>query len=136
MPVKPARAPLAQEEASGGMALLIVDMISTWDFDDADKIAPRAVEISRRIGALKRRCVEAGAPPIYVNDNSERWRSEFREQVRTSIEISKVGASIAASLRPSDAERSTRTQLNESHGIATPPADEIELPARRDAPAR
>ena len=102
MPVKPDRAPLAEEEASGGMALLIVDMISTWDFDDADKIALRAIEISQRIGVLKRRCVEAGVPAIYVNDNRERWRSEFLELVRNSIETSEVGATIAASLRPSD----------------------------------
>lgn len=204
MPVKPDRAPLAEEEANGGMALLIVDMIGTWDFDDADKIAPRAVEIARRIGALKRRCVEAGVPAIYVNDNRERWRSEFGELVRTSIETSQTAATIAASLRPSaddyavlkpkhsafyatpldlllrhlrvrkliitgvatdqciamsatearmrdyevivpadcvaaqTPERSDRAlaELNESHGIATPPAEALELPARRNAPAR
>ena len=78
MPVKPERAPLADREAKAGMALLVVDMISTWDFADADKLAPAAITISRRIGALKRRCARAGVPVIYVNDNRDRWRSEFR----------------------------------------------------------
>jgi nicotinamidase-related amidase len=102
MPVRPDRAPLADRPASGGMALLVVDMISTWDFADAGKLAPAAVAIAPRIGALKRRCVRAGVPVIYVNDNRGRWRSEFRELVRISIASSDAGAAIAKSLLPQD----------------------------------
>ena len=82
MPVDPERAPLADAPAGHGTALLIIDMISTWDFPDADKLAPRAAAIAPRIGALKLRCARAGMPAIYVNDNRERWRSEFREIAR------------------------------------------------------
>ncbi len=102
MPVNPDRAPLAETEARGGMALLVVDMISTWDFADADKLAPAALAIAPRIGALKQRCVRAGVPVIYVNDNRDRWRSEFRELVRVSIAESATGAAIAGSLLPHD----------------------------------
>ena len=102
MPVKPERAPLAQAQASGGMALLVIDMISTWDFADADKLAPAAVAIAPRIGALKRRCARAGVPVVYVNDNRDRWRSEFKELVRVSAAESKAGAAIAESLIPGD----------------------------------
>ena len=102
MPVKPERAPLANAQARGGVALLVIDMISTWDFPDADKLAPAAVAIAPRIGALKRRCVAAGVPVIYVNDNRDRWRSEFRELVRVSIAESDAGAAIAERLLPGD----------------------------------
>ena len=102
MPVKPDRAPLADRSAGGGMALLVIDMISTWDFDGAEKIVAAATAIAPRIGALKRRCVRAGVPVIYVNDNRGRWRSEFRELVRISIEESKTGAAIARHLQPED----------------------------------
>jgi nicotinamidase-related amidase len=102
MPVKPERAPLADAEANGGMALLIVDMISTWDFEGADKITPAAIAIAPRLGALKQRCVRAGVPVIYVNDNRGHWRSEFRELVRESIAESEAGAAIAKSLMPQD----------------------------------
>jgi len=102
MPVKPERAPLADRQARAGMALLIVDMISTWDFADGDKLARAAAAIAPRIGKLKERCADAGVPVIYVNDNRDRWRSEFRELVRVSVEQSKAGAAIAASLRPGD----------------------------------
>ena len=100
MPVKPDRAPLADRPASGGMALLVVDMISAWDFPDADKLASAAIAIAPRIGALKQRCLRAGVPVIYVNDNRGRWRSEFSELVRVSIVESETGARIAQSLRP------------------------------------
>ena len=100
MPVKPDRAPLADRSASGGMALLVIDMISSWDFADADKLAPAAIAIAPRIGALKRRCLRAGVPVIYVNDNRGRWRSEFSELVRVSIVESEAGAAIAKSLEP------------------------------------
>jgi nicotinamidase-related amidase len=102
MPVKPDRAPLADSRARGGLALLVIDMISTWDFADAGKLAPAAARIAPRIGALKRRCVRAGVPVIYVNDNRGRWRSEFRALVRLSIAESEFGAAIAKSLLPGD----------------------------------
>ena len=102
MPVKPDRAPLADRPAHAGTALLVIDMISTWDFPDAEKIVRAAVAIAPRIGALKRRCVRAGVPVIYVNDNRGRWRSEFRELVRVSIAESAAGAAIAKHLQPED----------------------------------
>jgi nicotinamidase-related amidase len=102
VPVKPDRAPLADRPAPDGSALLVVDMISTWDFAGADKIVRAALAIAPRIGALKRRCLRAGVPVIYVNDNRGRWRSEFRELVRVSVESSEAGAAIAASLLPRD----------------------------------
>jgi len=102
MPVKPDRAPLADRAAPGAMALLIVDMVSSWDFPDADALAPAALAIAPRIGALKRRCRSAGVPVVFVNDNRGRWRSEFRELVRVSSAESETGAAIAEQLQPGD----------------------------------
>ncbi len=102
MPVKPDRAPLADRAASGAIALLIIDMISTWDFIDAAKVVPGAIAIARRIGVLKQRCARAGVPVVFVNDNRGRWRSEFRALVRLSIEESETGAAIAEHLQPDD----------------------------------
>jgi nicotinamidase-related amidase len=102
MPVKPDRAPLADDAANGAMALLVVDMISTWDFDGADKLCRVAQAIAPRIGALKRRFVRAGVPVVFVNDNRGRWRSEFRALVERSVETSEPGAAIAGSLAPGD----------------------------------
>ena len=51
MPVKPDRAPLADRPAHAGTALLVIDMISTWDFVDADKIVRGGASPSRRASA-------------------------------------------------------------------------------------
>ena len=102
MPVKPDRAPLADRVAAGGMALLVIDMVSSWDFPDADVLSRAALAIAPRIGALKRRCIDAGVPVVFVNDNRGRWRSEFRELVRASIAESTTGAAIAEQLQPGD----------------------------------
>jgi len=106
MPVKPDRAPLADRVAAGGMALLVIDMVSSWDFPDADVLSRAALAIAPRIGALKRRCIDAGVPVVFVNDNRGRWRSEFRELVRVSIVESEIGAAIAEHLRPGDGDYS------------------------------
>ncbi len=106
MPVDPARAPLAERSAAHATALLVVDMISTWDFPDAERLAPRAVAIASRIAALKRRCERAGIPIVYVNDNRDRWRSDFRELASLSARASSAGAAIARCLAPSESDYS------------------------------
>src|SRR3982751_4641808 len=102
MPVKPDRAPLADQQATGGTALLVIDMVSTWDFPDGETLGRAARAIAPKIGALKQRCIHAGVPVIFVNDNRGRWRSEFHELVRVSILESETGASIAESLQPDE----------------------------------
>jgi len=119
MPVKPQRAPLADRAATSGLALLVVDMVSSWDFEDADSLAPRALAIAPRIGSLKRRCLQAHVPVVFVNDNRGRWRSEFRELVRASIDESETGAAIAEHLRPADGDYSV-LKPKQSAFYATP----------------
>ncbi|HTJ07279.1 MAG TPA: isochorismatase family cysteine hydrolase [Caldimonas sp.] len=119
MPVKPDRAPLADRVAAGGMALLVIDMVSSWDFPDADVLSRAALAIAPRIGALKRRCIDAGVPVVFVNDNRGRWRSEFRELVRVSIVESEIGAAIAEHLRPGDGDYSV-LKPKQSAFYATP----------------
>lgn len=75
-------------------------MISFWDFPDADELARHAVMIASPIAALKRRCGRTGIPVIYVNDNRNRWRSEFRELASHAAGATAAGAAIAKSLMP------------------------------------
>jgi nicotinamidase-related amidase len=57
-------------------ALLILDLISDFDFVDGERLYGRALPLGRRIAALKKRARAAGIPTIYVNDNAGRWRSD------------------------------------------------------------
>lgn len=91
---------LAPECATQGIALLIIDMISPWDFPDARKLLPGARGIAKAISALKRRCHEAGAPVVYANDNRGRWRSNFPEVVQCSLDAGGPAAEITRALMP------------------------------------
>jgi nicotinamidase-related amidase len=84
------------------MALLIIDMISSWEFPDAAKLLPRAAAIAPRIAALKARCRRSGIPVIYANDNRGQWRSDFRQVVRDALAQGGAGALITQQLQPDD----------------------------------
>jgi len=93
---------LGAEAAPGGMALLIVDMISCWSFPDAEKLLPGALAIAPRIAALKARCARARVPAIYANDNMGRWRSDFARLVAMSLDCGGNAAAVTTALRPSE----------------------------------
>jgi len=83
-------------------ALVIVDMISCWDFPDAAHLLPAAHAITPRIAALKRRCQQQGVPVIYTNDNRGRWQSDFSSLVALSLKCGGEIAEITQALRPDE----------------------------------
>jgi nicotinamidase-related amidase len=83
-------------------ALLIIDMISSWDFPDAEALLPGALEITPRIAALKARCRRDGVPVVYANDNRGRWRSQFDRLVDDSRAAGGDAARITEILMPDD----------------------------------
>lgn len=87
-------------QGTGKSVLLIIDMISCWDFPDADKLIVGAQSIARNIGALKRRCARADVPVIYANDNQGQWRSDFVSLAKESKKAGGVGAEITEMLMP------------------------------------
>jgi nicotinamidase-related amidase len=99
MPAEP-KVSLADEHAAGGTALLIVDMISDWQFPDADKLLPAALAVAPPIAALKARCRAVGVPTIYANDNRGLWRSDLRDVVERSLAVDGDGAHITRALKP------------------------------------
>ena len=110
---------LANEAANGATGLLIVDMISCWDFPDADKLLPVATALSKRISALKRRCRRAGVPVIYANDNRGRWRSDFGALIELSVACGGAGAAITSELMP-DHDDYFVLKPQQSSFVATP----------------
>src|SRR4051795_5036847 len=69
----------------GRTALLIVDMISSFDFEDGEKVAESAREAVPNITELARRARDEGVPIAYVNDNYGGWsdtRDDLIERMR------------------------------------------------------
>ena len=93
---------LAEERAAGETVLLVIDMFSRWDYDDAERLLGGAERIAPAIAALRRRCRAAGVPVIYANDNAGRWRSDFGDVVRSAREAGGAGARIAELLAPGE----------------------------------
>ncbi|HEX7689285.1 MAG TPA: isochorismatase family cysteine hydrolase [Burkholderiaceae bacterium] len=89
-------------EHSNGSALLILDMISRWDYPDGATLLRHALRVAPAIAALRMRCRERDVPVIYANDNSGQWRSDFKFVVREALESPGGGARIAQMLEPGD----------------------------------
>jgi nicotinamidase-related amidase len=82
-------------------ALLVIDMISRWDFPDAAALLPRALAIAPRVAQLAERWRrEAHWPVIFANDNHGRWRSERSALYEAALAEGGDGARIARLLRP------------------------------------
>lgn len=83
-------------------ALLIVDMISDFSFPDGDKLVRHAEEAAPAIAAIRARFQSQKRPVIYVNDNFDRWTSEFSELVDWASRGGSLGRKIVDLLLPGD----------------------------------
>ena len=67
-------------------ALVVIDMLNTYDFDDADALAESAEEVVPNIAKLLARAEDEDVPIIYVNDNYGDWNSSADELVKRALE--------------------------------------------------
>jgi nicotinamidase-related amidase len=58
------------------VALLVIDVLTTFQFPDGDEILQGALAIRDELARLKERARKVGIPTLYVNDNFGDWRSE------------------------------------------------------------
>ncbi|MEU2777307.1 isochorismatase family cysteine hydrolase [Streptomyces sp. NPDC007162] len=83
-----------------GRALVVIDMINTYDHEDAELLLPAAEQVVPVLADLIGRARKAGVPVIYVNDNFGRWRSHHGELVETAL--SRPHAALVEPIRPDD----------------------------------
>ena len=72
--------------AAMGSALVVIDMLNTYDFPDADKVAESAKDVVPKIADLLARAREEDVPIIYVNDNYGDWNSSAEELLQRAME--------------------------------------------------
>ncbi|HEV2647490.1 MAG TPA: cysteine hydrolase [Acidobacteriaceae bacterium] len=58
------------------VALMLIDVLTTFQFPDGEAILRNALAMRDALVRLKARAREAGIPVLYVNDNFGDWRSE------------------------------------------------------------
>ena len=83
-------------------ALLIVDMISDFEFHDGEKLCPHAFAAAENIRDLKRRAKDHCVPVIYVNDNYGHWEEDFRSFAARIGSSSDRGREITEILAPEE----------------------------------
>ncbi|MFF1595040.1 isochorismatase family cysteine hydrolase [Streptomyces sp. NPDC058286] len=69
----------------GRTAVVVIDMINTYDHDDAHLLLPSVEAALSAIVRLLKRARESGVPVIYVNDNFGQWRSHHGELLQTAL---------------------------------------------------
>ncbi|MGW2642071.1 isochorismatase family cysteine hydrolase [Streptomyces sp. NPDC001348] len=79
-------------------ALIVIDMINTYDHPDVDLLLPSVTEVVPRVVSLLERARESDAPVIYVNDNFGEWRSHHGELLEKAL--AGPHASLVEPLRP------------------------------------
>lgn len=94
----------APPPAAGGTALLILDMMNLFDFEDGQALGAAAGKAGACIARLRRRFDAAVAPVIYVNDNFAHWQGQFSDLVMACAEAGGHAATVARQLasRPHD----------------------------------
>jgi nicotinamidase-related amidase len=91
-PEKPTAPP--RDQPGNNVALLIIDMINPFDFEDAERVLPKARRAADVILKLREQADANGMPVIYVNDNFGEWHSE------KSRLVDRMSDRIAAELAP------------------------------------
>jgi nicotinamidase-related amidase len=66
-------------------ALIVTDMINTYDHDDAQLLRPTVREALPAVVRLIGNARERGVPVIYANDNFGQWRSHHGEILDTAL---------------------------------------------------
>ena len=84
------------------VALLLIDVISDFEFPDGEKLFENAVPMAKNLAALKKKAKNAGVPVIYVNDNFGKWQSDFQKLLKHCLDKSVRGSEIVELLKPEE----------------------------------
>ena len=68
-----------------GSALVVIDMLSAYDFPDAEQVAENARDVVPNIRGLIDRARDEKVPVIYVNDNYGDWNSSADELLQAGL---------------------------------------------------
>jgi nicotinamidase-related amidase len=62
-----------------GTAVCVIDMLNTYDHEDAERLVASVERVVEPIAALVKRATQEGVELIYVNDNFGDWNSSQEE---------------------------------------------------------
>ena len=84
------------------VALLLIDVISDFEFEDGEKLFKYALPMAKKLAALREKAKKAEVPIIYVNDNFGKWQSNFKNLLEHAIHEKVRGSEIVKLLKPDE----------------------------------
>lgn len=82
-----------------GIALLLIDVVSDFEFEDGAELFKHALSAARQIANLKKRAKDDEIPVIYINDNFG-WQDDFQKTLKHCLRKSARGSEIVKLLKP------------------------------------
>jgi nicotinamidase-related amidase len=89
--------PVKHESA---IVLLLIDFINDLEFTGGDELVRYALPAARSVARLKAAAKQRNVPCLYVNDNFEQWRSNFKLLVNSCVNGRVRGTPVAKLLTP------------------------------------
>jgi nicotinamidase-related amidase len=90
----------SRDQARGGAALLIIDMINDLNFPEGKAMKRDVARAASTIGKLRAEAAAANVPVIFINDNFGQWHSEKTRLVDHALRPESEGRSVVERLRP------------------------------------
>lgn len=84
----------------GKSALLLLDVISDFEFEDGSALLRNTLPMAERLARLRLRSKKAGIPVIYANDNFGNWQKDFKTIVEEFGSRSSKGHKVVDLLKP------------------------------------
>src|SRR4051812_36778589 len=81
-------------------ALMLVDVVTDFKFEDGDELLRRTLPAARSLGAFKAKAKAARVPVIYVNDNFGKWQEDFKTMADHFMRPESKGSRIVSLLAP------------------------------------
>src|SRR5687767_2811599 len=81
-------------------ALVMLDVITDFDFEDGDRLLRRALPMARNLARLKSRLKDMRVPIVYVNDNFGKWQEDFKTMADHFLSPEAKGRKVVELLRP------------------------------------
>ena len=84
------------------LAILIIDMINDFNFEDGENLRFNTEKIVPNIIELKRIAAQKNIPIIYVNDNFGKWKSNFKVLIEHCVNDNSAGKEIVSRIQPNE----------------------------------
>lgn len=81
-------------------AMLLIDVISDFEFEDGDELLRRTLPMARKLASLKRKAKESRVPIVYVNDNFGKWQEDFKTMAEHFMRPAAKGRKAVSLLAP------------------------------------